>query len=620
MSTTELYQQLAQYVERSKKIELLRNSEKYEKEKFRIEQLGLECYKEIYNTLSKIFNQKREDLLTKKKKYEESYAIYSNVTTKVNETTTFINSHAASFAPGAKPVCAPKRPCDPQKIAALKQEIDSQKKDNDTFLKKINDIPKKYIDKSILAHDTYYQAIHEFITVIDLGKESKRPSSLRLQYKCPTYKEILDSYLEDDLSKIDSTFKNLLNVSQKRKLDKKFSKSQSLLTVHKEVSLSNLKIDKKLVTPTVKPSNICDNLFNEKLFLDQPTRVWGYIPVKGDNPSYEIITKNYKQKDGIVTLPTVFQPNMPWSTFMRDAEVFIGFDSCIGYALLSIVDLKKGALVPPEFAFEFYKENTALICTLKTKEGESRAVLDKKFFMKNGTYNLSLISASLEISSSHIKFKPIDKGGINSLIWKIDELNSPTSFEVAVRCVTPDNCANVANDSMYSANFDKFMMTFSSATKIKSEGRFSSIASQLSQTDYYFYTQHDWCEAGFFVSALMGKQDRSIFFSTPKVTLLYLDNTDHPLQLDNIGLDELAIIVWKDLNGYAFRVYQKGTACFVDTLLPKEGYVVPDFQMRDFMLCLISDCYKCYLNSPISGDCKQERLRLLKMISKQKKN
>ncbi|EDR27398.1 hypothetical protein EDI_091000 [Entamoeba dispar SAW760] len=94
MSTT---QELKNAIERSKKIEIMREKKEYQSRKMDIEELDLDCYRTIYQLIGHIFNDKRDELMATKKKYEDLQNCYTQVTTKLNKTINIINANPNAY-------------------------------------------------------------------------------------------------------------------------------------------------------------------------------------------------------------------------------------------------------------------------------------------------------------------------------------------------------------------------------------------------------------------------------------------------------------------------------------------------------------------------------------------
>jgi len=162
---------------------------------------------------------------------------------------------------------------------------------------------------------------------------------------------------------------------------------------------------------------------------------------------------------------------------------------------------------------------------------------------------------------------------------------------VVVKYINPETGKEDA--TKYPQSYDKFLSTFSKAISIREENSFTSDLAKLKCTNYAFYCQNDWCEVLYLVNCLMGKCDRNV--TQTKVTILFTDG-DKQFVLDDNSTSDIVIIANTDPNGYCVRVAQKGTECFVEMPMPIVGYVIPEYQMRDFMTTLIVQSYKCYRN------------------------
>ncbi|KAL7714780.1 hypothetical protein QTN25_007738 [Entamoeba marina] len=98
----------------------------------------------------------------------------------------------------------------------------------------------------------------------------------------------------------------------------------------------------------------------------------------------------------------------------------------------------------------------------------------------------------------------------------------------------------------------------------------------------------------------------------------FVEGTE-PVMLDEIVTNDIVIIVVPDGDSYFVKVGQKGFDCFVDCEMPSREYVIPNYQMVNFMSCLVISCYKSYRNYSESKDqYYEERKNILTKIKKLK--
>ncbi|BFU23891.1 hypothetical protein EHI8A_008960 [Entamoeba histolytica HM-1:IMSS-B] len=592
MSTT---QELKNAIERSKKIEIMREKKEYQSRKMEIEELDLDCFRTIYQIIGQIFNDKRDELIATKKKYEELQNCYTQVVEKLNKTINIINAN-----PNAYPALKTNQHPD-LAVQQYQQQITKISLRNKEMIQIIKKNKEEFMNKVRELHLIYFQAIETQEVVWHPIQKRKRIESLSDPFKVNSrefYKERVYCLKE----RCDETYRNLLQLHEDSKLQSKYSQpppSRAALAVNKEnvtmsLKVSPLKSSSEITSiPNITPSCVKTNLYKEDKVKEPQTSIWGYIPVPKGNSgeAVEVITKSYHFKVGDQSTSVLLHPYGPWSIYMKDAEMYLGYDSILGNVILSICEIKKGAPYPPECL----DSKDGVLCTLKTKKGEYRSMFDKFLVMKEGKYNTQFISSLLEASASNVKYKLMDPSGKAPLMWRYDEINAPTCFEVGVRYINTDSICNIVDDCKYPNSFDKFLSCFSSAMKVTEESSLQQITSQLSCTNYYFYCQNDWCEIAYYVSPLMGKEDRTMALENAIVTLLFVEG-NQPLQLDSLSTNDIVIVVTHDINGYLVRVAQKGNDCFVETPLPQPNYVIPGYQMKGFMTTLIVDCYKCYRN------------------------
>ena len=92
------------------------------------------------------------------------------------------------------------------------------------------------------------------------------------------------------------------------------------------------------------------------------------------------------------------------------------------------------------------------------------------------------------------------------------------------------------------------------------------------------------------------------------------------MKLDDVCQSTIAIIVREEVNGYSIQVAQfDDYECSVSTPMPKEGFVIPHYQMTNFMTCLIIDCQKAYeTQTSVSKTIEEKRKDALERIKQGK--
>lgn len=583
MATTEaqLREQLATYIERSKKIELLRNSSKYESEKDKIERLDLNCYINIYNTIAATFNMKREVLLARKAEYERLLSENQEITKELNGTIMKINAN-----PRAYPVV---KQADPAVVSSYKLKTEELTQKNESVKNLIDHLPKKYVPLNQKIHEAFFTNVEYMESMIHPLR--RRTNSLTKVVSMPTDKEVSQNRLRYIKDHVDDAFRGFMQIHQDVKIDSKYSKPpmRASLSQHKEGHTVTLDHIVTATAPEFKPSEV-----KSGVYVAEPTvqkRLWGYIPAKGPKEfKTTLVTQKYTVKEGTKDA-VLFHPYCSWLQYMKNAKTYVGYDSVSGVVVLCVAELAADSPCPPDV---LSRSKEMVMCTIKSKRGEERMVMARNMFLTKEQLDIQKIVRMLDPVVADVKFKTIENKEKLPLLYAFDQINTPAVFEVPVSYATLNSRQEVIIEhNIYPDSLDSFMNTFSSAVSVHEETSVVGTTSKFKYTNYFFFNQNDWCEVAYYVDPLIGRGDKGQLSSHPPVSLIYAEGVAE-LPLDALANGDICIVVHREGHGYSVEVAQKGMECNIGNIVPQHGYIIYDDQMHDFMSGLIVECFRCY--------------------------
>ncbi|KAL7714779.1 SH3 domain-containing protein [Entamoeba marina] len=469
-------EKLKETAEKSKKIEALRQSEKYKTQAKEIEQLDLKCRMEIYSLMVEIHNERRKQLTLLKDKYEAARDQYNKVTVKLNHTIDELNSDPEKYAKIIQ------HEADPAVVNQYKEKIADVKKNSDAIVRGMESIQKKYNERSLNLHLSFFNTYDAMLSLV--GKK-KRSLSVTKQLNPITQEELERNRMKYSIKTVDSTYRNLYSIHSQRKFDSQYAKQAPSMA---SIALNRSHHGSQLLSsvsssqcPEIIPSDVKCNIFDETKQNAPQQHVWGYIPtLKSSSTQIEINTKTFHFLEGSAEGPILFHPYSPWTKlYMKEEECYLGYDSVLGIMVLTICPIIN-TKAPPEGLSD---KRGGLMCTIKTSKGEARGIIEKNLVFKQ-KYNLQLITSTLDSTTSNIKFKLLDnssKPEIHDLLLKFDDVNAPTQFDVCVRYINTNSPSELIEDSEYPKSFDSFLNSIAKATEISQTQRiYRKIKSKIS--------------------------------------------------------------------------------------------------------------------------------------------